>query len=237
VKIKGAENVIGVLSGKGGVGKSTTTVLLAHALKDAGYKVGIIDADISDSSIPLLLGQSDDDMYTYCMSIDSDAVPAVINDVHVVSMGILNDDESVPIIWEPEQIEIFTKHILENNIWDVDYLLIDFPPGSGTVNQTIIQNLEDIRYLFVTQAHEVDRLGVLKSINLVKHFDGNIIGIVENRVDGKGGLVMKKLTYETDVNVVGEIPELSLDGDVIDYDALFMKFPAFMNSVVLAVMD
>ena len=233
--IQGATKVIGVLAGKGGAGKSTVTVLLAHALKEAGYKVGILDSDICGSSIPLLLGDHADDVYTYCGAIGSRALPAQKNGIQVVSMAILNEDEGVPLIWDPEQVMIFTKQALENNEWDVDYLLIDFPPGSEVVNQTIIQYLENIQYLFVAQAQEVVRHDVLKSINLVKYFKGNILGMIENRATGDPREVIQDLVKETGVKLIDRIPELPLDGSMIQYAPILKEYPGFMDTIIAEV--
>lgn len=229
MKIKGAKNIIGIISGKGGSGKSTVTTLLARALQKEGLKVGVLDADITGSSIPLLMGETDEIMM--CYDAKSDITPAMMGGIQVVSMALISTDESVPIIWDSSYADEIMIQTINDVGWEVDYLLIDLPPGSGSLNQTIIRDVEDVRYLFVAISQEIVRHDVLKSISMVNHFGGDIIGMVENFADG-GNDVIFKIVDETSVKLVGRIPTLPLDGSMIRYDTLSGDF---MDSITKAV--
>jgi len=230
MKINGAKRVIIVSSGKGGAGKSTITVLLAHALKNAGYSVGILDCDITGSSIPLLLGEVDED--TYCLTADSNIVPAKINGFQVMSMALLSTDESIPLLWESDYISHIISQTFSDIEWDVDILLFDVPPGSGIINRRIVNDVENARYVFVSISQEIVRHDVIKSINMIKYFGGDIIGMIENFAVENND-VIKKIENETGVHLIGKIPELPLTGDKIDYDSLNTEF---MDDIVKAVL-
>ena len=229
MKIKGAKNVLAIISGKGGSGKSTITTLLARALQKKGYSVGILDADMTGSSIPLLLGNVEKIMM--CYSSTSDITPAVVGGTDVVSMALINNDESVPIIWDSAYTDEMMMQTIKDVLWDVDYLLIDLPPGSGSLNQTIIKNIEDAKYVFVAISQNVVMHDVIKSINMVKHFKGDILGMIENFADG-GNEVLFNVSDKTGVKLIGRIPTLPLDGDKIEYDSLRTDF---MDDIVKAV--
>lgn len=229
MKINGARNVIAVISGKGGSGKSTITTLLAHALKDAGYSVGILDADITGSSIPLLLGDVDNEMY--CLDAKSSITPAMIDGFQVVSMSLISTDESVPILWDALYTDDIMMQTIRDVKYDVDYLLVDLPPGTGSLNQTIVKEVENVKYLFVTKNEEVVRHDVVKSINMIRYFEGEIIGMIENFATNDNNVVAKTVV-ETDVKLVGKIPTLSLDGSKIKYRHYYTNF---MNEIVEAI--
>lgn len=230
MKINGAKNVISVISGKGGSGKSTITTLLARALQKEGYSVGVLDADITGSSIPLLMGEVDSTMI--CYDAKSNITPAKMGGIQVVSMAIVNKDESVPIIWDSAYTDDIMFQTIKDVTWDVDYLLIDLPPGSGSLNQTIIKEVDDAKYLFVAISQEIVRHDVLKSVSMVKYFEGDIVGMVENFANGNNE-VISKIVDETGVKLVGRIPTLDLDGDVIEYDKMKTYF---MSDIVMAVL-
>jgi len=230
MKINGARNAIAIISGKGGSGKSTITTLLAHALKNAGYSVGILDADITGSSIPLLLGDVDTEMY--CLNAKSSITPATINGFQVVSMSLITTDESVPILWDAAYTDEIMLQTIRDVAFDVDYLIIDLPPGTGSLNQTIIKDVEGIRYIFVTKNEEIVRIDVLKSISMVKYFDGEIVGMIENFADDFDRNVVDKVVVETDVKLIGKVPTLALDGSKIEY---YQLENGFMNEIVEAV--
>ena len=229
MKIRGAKNVIAIISGKGGSGKSTITTLLARALQKEGKKVGIIDADMTGSSIPLLMGKVDETMM--CYDAKSNITPAMMGGIQVVSMALISTDESVPIIWDAGYTDEMMLQTIRDVEWNVEYLLIDLPPGSGSLNQTIIKEVEDAKYLFIAISQEIVRHDVLKAISMVKYFEGDIIGMVENFADGDNEVIFK-ISDETRVKLVGRIPTLPLTGDRIEYDTLNN---GFMDDIVKAV--
>ena len=230
MKIQGAKNVIVVLSGKGGSGKSTITTLLARAMQKGGMKVGVLDADITGSSIPLLMGELDDIMM--CYDAKSNITPAMMGGVQVVSMALISVDESIPILWDALYTDEIMLQTIRDVEWDVDYLLIDLPPGSGSLNQTIIKDVEDAKYLFIAISQEIVRHDVLKSISMVRHFDGDIIGMVENFANGENE-IMFKIVDETGVKLVGRVPTLPLDGSKIEYGSFDN---GFMDNIIKAVL-
>lgn len=230
MKIQGAKNVIVVLSGKGGSGKSTITTLLARAMQKRGMKVGVLDADITGSSIPLLMGELDDIMM--CYDAKSNITPAMMGGVQVVSMALISVDESIPILWDAFYTDEIMLQTIRDVEWDVDYLLIDLPPGSGSLNQTIIKDVDDAKYLFIAISQEIVRHDVLKSISMVRHFDGNIIGMVENFANGENEVIFK-IVDETGVKLVGRVPTLPLDGSKIEYGSLNN---GFMDDIIKAVL-
>ena len=229
MKIRGAKNVIAIISGKGGSGKSTITTLLARALQKEGKKVGIIDADMTGSSIPLLMGKVDETMM--CYDAKSNITPAMMGGIQVVSMALISTDESVPIIWDAGYTDEMMLQTIRDVEWNVEYLLIDLPPGSGSLNQTIIKEVEDAKYLFIAISQEIVRHDVLKAISMVKYFEGDIIGMVENFADGDNEVIFK-ISDETRVKLVGRIPTLPLTGDRIEYDTLNN---GFMDDIIKAV--
>lgn len=230
MKIQGAMNILVVLSGKGGSGKSTITTLLARALQKKGYSVGILDADITGSSIPLLVGDLGTTMQ--CYDAKSNITPAMMGGIQVASMSLLNNDESIPILWDAIYTDDIMTQILTDVEWAVDYLLIDLPPGSGSLNQTIIKNIEDAKYVFVAISQKVVMNDVIKSISMVKHFKGDIIGMIENFADGDNEILFN-VSDKTGVKLIGRIPTLPLDGDKIEYDELNNDF---MSDIVKAVL-
>ena len=230
VKIKGAKNTIVVLSGKGGSGKSTITTLLARALQKGGLKIGVLDADVTGSSIPLLMGEVDEIMM--CYDAASNITPAMMGGIQVVSMSLINNDESVPIIWDSAYTDEIMLQTIRDVEWDVDTLLIDLPPGSGSLNQTVIKEVEDAKYLFVAISQKVVMNDVMKSISMIKYFEGDIIGMVENFADGNNDLLFE-ISDRMGVKVVGRVPTLPIDGDKIEYDKLNTDF---MDDVIKAVL-
>jgi len=230
MKINGAKRIIVCSSGKGGVGKSTFTVLLAHAFRSVGKTVSILDADITGSSIPLLLGSVDNNMY--CNSIASGIVPADMNGFGVVSMALVNQDESAPILWESDYIAGIMSQILEDVTWNADILLIDVPPGSGTINRMIVQDVDNAEYLFITKSEEVVRHDVIKFINMVKYYGGDIVGIIENFATDNTA-VTQKMMDEADVCLIGRVPVLELSGSMIMYDDMDT---GFMDDIVEAIL-
>jgi len=171
------KHVIGVMSGKGGVGKSTVSVLLARALKDLGYSVGILDADITGPSIPRLLGIRN----TQLMQNEMGIIPAEADGISVMSLNFLLSDERQPVIWRGPIISGTVKQFWEEVFWgELDYLIIDLPPGTGDVALTVMQSIPLSGMVMVTVPQDMVSMIVAKAVNMVKQMGTKLIGAVQN---------------------------------------------------------
>lgn len=146
------KKVIGVVSGKGGVGKSFVTASLACAMKQAGYKVGIMDADITGPSIPKMLG-----VHGQVVGTEEGMIPLEAeNGIKVMSVNLLLDNEEDPVIWRGPVIAGVVKQFWNETVWgDVDYLFVDMPPGTGDVPLTVFQSLPVDGIVIVTSPQEL----------------------------------------------------------------------------------
>lgn len=169
------KNIIAVASGKGGVGKSTITVNLAYALKNAGYSVGVIDADVYGFSIPRMMG-----VQTLPTVIDETMIPVIKDGIKVMSMGFFVEEDQA-VIWRGPMLHKAIVQFLTQTFWDkLDFLLIDLPPGTGDVTLSISQTVKESQLLVVTTpqpaaANVAQRVG-----ELAKKANFTILGVVEN---------------------------------------------------------
>lgn len=171
------KHVIGVISGKGGVGKSTVSVLLAKSLRNLGYSVGILDADITGPSIPRLLGIRDAKLMQNEMGI----IPAEAESISVMSLNLLLSDERQPVIWRGPIISGTVKQFWEDVFWgELDYLIIDMPPGTGDVALTVMQSIPLSGMVIVTVPQDMVSMIVAKAVNMVKQLNIKLIGAVQN---------------------------------------------------------
>jgi Mrp family chromosome partitioning ATPase len=172
------KKVIGVMSGKGGVGKSTISALVARELKSRGFSVGIMDADITGPSIPRLLGVKD----KKCDQNELGILPVQSEDgISVMSINLLLQDEQQPVIWRGPLVAGTVKQFWEEVFWgDLDYLIIDMPPGTGDVALTVMQSIPLSGMLIVTVPQDMVSMIVAKAVNMVKELDIKLIGAVEN---------------------------------------------------------
>ena len=171
------KKVIGVVSGKGGVGKSFVTSSLASAMKKAGYKVGILDADITGPSIPKMFG-----VHGQVYGTDDGMVPMVAEDgTKIISINLLLDDEEAPVIWRGPVIAGVVKQFWNETVWgDVDYLFVDMPPGTGDVPLTVFQSLPVDGIVIVTSPQELVQMIVKKAFNMANMMHIPVLGVVEN---------------------------------------------------------
>ena len=176
-QLSNIKNVIVVMSGKGGVGKSSFSSLIAIALNKKGYKVGILDGDITGPSIPKLFGQHGNPQMSefgaYPMKSE--------NGISVMSMNLLlpNDDE--PVVWRGPVISGVIKQFWEEVIWgEIDYLVVDLPPGTGDATLTILQNLPVNGVYMVTSPQDLANMIVRKGIKMVEMMNIPVLGIAEN---------------------------------------------------------
>ena len=171
------KHVIGVVSGKGGVGKSMVTASLANQKAKEGYKVGILDADITGPSIPKMYGLKGP------ANVDDKGVyPAVAaNGVKVMSINLLLPGEEEPVIWRGPVIAGVVKQFWNETVWgDVDYLFVDMPPGTGDVPLTVFQSLPVDGIVIVTSPQELVQMIVKKAYNMAEMMHVPVLGLVEN---------------------------------------------------------
>lgn len=172
------KKVIGIVSGKGGVGKSMTTSLMAVGMNRAGYKVGIMDADITGPSIPKGFGLHEQLFGTK----EGLIVPAMTNrGIDVVSINLLLDTETTPVIWRGPVLGNVIKQFWGETLWqDIDYMFVDMPPGTGDVPLTVFQSIPLDGIIIVASPQELVGMIVGKAVNMAKMMDVPILGLVEN---------------------------------------------------------
>ena len=171
------KHVIGVVSGKGGVGKSFVTSSLAVQMAKAGYKVGILDADITGPSIPKMFGAhgqlvgDEKGMYPY----------ETKEGIKIVSINLLMEDEEAPVVWRGPVIAGAVKQFWNEAVWgDVDYMFVDMPPGTGDVPLTVFQSLPVDGIVVVASPQELVSMIVAKAVNMAEMMKVPMLGIVEN---------------------------------------------------------
>ena len=171
------KKVIGVVSGKGGVGKSMVTASLARLMKEEGYEVGILDADITGPSIPKMYG-----IHERAVGNELGMYPAVAQDgTRIMSVNLLLDTEDTPVIWRGPIIAGVVKQFWQEVLWgDLDYLFVDMPPGTGDVPLTVFQSLPVDGIVIVTSPQDLVQMIVKKAFNMARAMNIPVLGIVEN---------------------------------------------------------
>ena len=171
------KKVIAVVSGKGGVGKSTVTSLLAVEMAKRGKRVGVLDADITGPSAPTAFG------VTECAAATEDGIyPAVTkNGIQVMSINLLLDNNTDPVVWRGPVIAGAVKQFWTDVIWeDVDYLFVDMPPGTGDVPLTVFQSLPVDGIVIVTSPQDLVSMIVAKAVKMAQMMHVPVVGFVEN---------------------------------------------------------
>ena len=232
------KRVIGIISGKGGVGKSLVTASLARMMKEKGYNVGILDADITGPSIPKMYG-----IHEMATGSEQGIFPCIAkDDTRIMSVNLLLEDEDAPVIWRGPIIAGVVKQFWTDVIWDdLDYLFVDMPPGTGEVPLTVFQSVPLDGIVVVATPQDLVGMIVEKAVNMAKMMNIPILGIVENmsyikcpdcgkeisifgesHIDGiaekyqipvLGKLpIDPKLTKACDEGLIEDVEELYLDG-------------------------
>ena len=177
-KASRVKHVIGIVSGKGGVGKSLVTSMLAVLLKREGYKVGILDADITGPSIPKAFGLHNVEVFG-----DENGMipPRTKTGIDMISVNLLlGNDETKPVIWRGAMIAGTVQQFWTETIWDVDVLLVDCPPGTGDVPLTVFQSLPLDGVVIVSSPQDLVSMIVSKAANMAKMMNVPVLGLVEN---------------------------------------------------------
>lgn len=222
--MKGVKNIIAVASGKGGVGKSTTAANLALALAAEGAKVGLLDADIYGPSQTMMMGLTGAELST---PDDKHLEPPVAHGVQVMSIGFMSDPEQ-PMVWRGPMITQAMQQLLYDTLWDdVDYLVIDLPPGTGDIQLTLCQKVPVTGAVIVTTPQDIALLDARKGLKMFEKVGVPIFGLVENMsmhicsncghteaIFGEGGAARMAGDYGLDV--LGQLPldlSIRLGGD------------------------
>ncbi len=171
------KKVIGVISGKGGVGKSMVTASLARLMREQGYSVGILDADITGPSIPKMYG-----VHEHAVGTEAGMFPCIAKDeTRIMSVNLLLDSEDTPVIWRGPIIAGVVKQFWEEVLWgDLDYLFVDMPPGTGDVPLTVFQSLPLDGVVIVTSPQDLVQMIVKKAYHMAEAMNIPVLGIVEN---------------------------------------------------------
>ena len=232
-KDSSVKKVIGVVSGKGGVGKSLTTSLLASFAHKQGLSVGIMDADITGPSIPKMFG------VTERMSGDENGINTVLSPsgIQMVSMNLLLDEENAPVIWRGMVISGTVMQFWTDVIWkDVDLLFIDMPPGTGDVPLTVFQSIPLAGIVIVTTPQDLVKMVVEKAVNMARIMNVPVLGLVENmsylscpdcgkQIEVFGQSKAKWIAAEYGIPAIARMPldptiaKLADGGRIEDYDA------------------
>ena len=211
--LPGVRNIIAVASGKGGVGKSTVCVNLALALKERGARVGLLDADVYGPSLHILLGVRDRPGPGKNKEIN----PVTKDGLRLMSLGFLTDSNT-PVIWRGPIVMGVVKKFLQDVEWgELDYLMIDMPPGTGDAQLTLVQTVPLTSAIIVTTPSELALVDAEKGLRMFEQVNAPVMGIIENMstfvcphcgkatpiFDSEGG---KKIHKRTKAAVLGEIP-------------------------------
>jgi ATP-binding protein involved in chromosome partitioning len=205
--------VIAVTSGKGGVGKSTVSINLALALRDIGFKVGLLDADVYGPSIPTAFGLEG----TILQIKDEKIIPIEKFGLKLVSIGFMLPEVDTPLIWRGPMLHKAINEMVNQVEWDqLDYLVVDLPPGTGDAILSLNNSVKVDGAIVVSTSQKVAAADVMKNINMLKTLSIPIIGIVENMsyvecksgermyLWGKGGVLNLAQKYE--LEFLGELP-------------------------------
>ncbi len=180
-KLSSIKHKIGVYSAKGGVGKTTIAVNIAYALSSKGFKVGLLDADIDCPNMALFLGIEEHSNQSGTI------LPMEKHGVKVVSTAMFADSATQPIIWRGPIINKMLGEFFENTAWgDLDYLVIDLPPGTSDAPLTIMQLLDLDGILLVTTPQRIASINTVRSGKMAKKLSVAVLGVIENMSDGSG---------------------------------------------------
>ena len=245
--LNNVKKIIGVMSGKGGVGKSSISVVIAKQLKALGYSVGVLDADITGPSVPRLLGVENKKV----MMAENAMYPVKTSDgIKVMSINLLMENEEDPVLWRGPIISGMVKQFWTDVLWEeLDYLVIDMPPGTGDVALTVMQSIPIDGVVMVSVPQDLVSMIVSKAVNMVKKMDINLLGVIENMsyiTCAKCGDKMKlfngdnteKFLKDMNLKLLGELPMLNSINNLGQYDnahideSLELIFDPIVNNII-----
>lgn len=218
------KNVIGVVSGKGGVGKSFVTAMLAVLMRRKGYKIGILDADITGPSIPRMFG-----IKKKATANELGIIPEQTdNNIKLMSVNLLLPQEDAPVIWRGPMLSNTVKQFWTEVIWEeLDYLFIDMPPGTGDVPLTIFQSIPLDGIVIVSSPQDLVSMIVKKAYHMATQMDIPVLGLVENmsyvncpdcgkEIKLFGESKLDEISNEIGVDILGRIPIDSKIAKLVD---------------------
>lgn len=237
------KHVIGVVSGKGGVGKSFVTASLANRMAHKGFRVGILDADITGPSIPKMYG-----MKGAAQADDNGIYPMLAqNDIKVISVNLMLPTEETPVIWRGPILANMVKQFWTDVIWgDLDYLFVDMPPGTGDVPLTAFQSLPLDGVVIVTSPQDLVRMIVKKAYNMADMMNVPVLGLVENysfvkcpdcgkEIKVFGESHIDDIAAELGVPVLGKMPidpEFASKADAGEFHQILNEYVAAADAVL-----
>jgi Mrp family chromosome partitioning ATPase len=245
--LNNVKNLIGIMSGKGGVGKSTVSAMVALELNKRGFKVGIMDADITGPSIPRLLGISDET----ATKDENNLYPVeTSNGIKVMSMNLLMGEETQPVIWRGPVIAGVVQQFWTDVAWgELDFLLVDMPPGTGDVALTVMQSLPVTGVVMVATPQSMVSMIVAKAVNMAKTMKIKVIGVVENmtyiecpgcskRIELYGKNAAQNAAEKVGAKLLGELPmntqlmELTETGSLESYSKEGNDFSKIADNIL-----
>ena len=240
--LRKVKNIVGIFSAKGGVGKSAISLQIALALRDKGFSVGLVDADIYGPSQPIMLGSSAGELK---LSKAQVIEPLTKEGIKLISMGLISG-ENMPVIWRGPMVSGAVMQLLSQTDWgELDYLIVDTPPGTGDVQLTLLQRIPLTSSIVVTTPQKVSISDCKKGIEMIKKLDKPITGLIENMswfkpddqdkkyfLFGKGG--GKKLSEEYSIDLLAQLPlvEISEDSNIQNHPLLKMEFDNIADKLV-----
>ena len=243
--LRRVKNIIGIFSAKGGVGKSAISLQTALALKDKGFKVGLVDADIYGPSQPVMLNAKPGDLK---LTKEQIIEPLVKEDIKFISMGLISD-EKMPVIWRGPMVSGAVMQLLSQTDWgNLDYLIVDTPPGTGDVQLTLLQRIPLTSSVIVTTPQEVSISDCKKGIEMINKLGLPISGLIENMswfqpdkegrkyyLFGKDG--GKKLADEYSLDLLGQLPliELKENKNLMENEVLKIEFSSIADKLEKSV--
>ena len=230
------------VAGKGGVGKSFVTASLANRMAQKGYKVGILDADITGPSIPKMYG-----LKGPCMIENEDNVLPLITDngIKVMSVNLLLPNEEDPVVWRGPVLANMVKQFWSDVIWgELDYLLVDMPPGTGDVPLTVFQSLPVDGIYIISSPQDLVRMIVTKAVNMANMMNVPILGIIENysylecpdcgkKISVFGESHIDEIGASLGIDVVGKVPISPMFAEAADAG----KFADVDNTFIAAAVE
>ncbi|MGN0357285.1 MAG: P-loop NTPase [Blautia sp.] len=227
------KHVVGIVSGKGGVGKSSVTSMVAVELQRQGYKVGILDADVTGPSIPQIFG-----MHTVAKSGNGKGIEPVetLSGIKMMSVNVLLEAEDTPVVWRGPVITGVVKQFWTDVLWrELDYLLVDMPPGTGDVALTVFQSLPVDGIIMVTSPQTLVGMIVKKACKMADKLNVPILGLIENysyivcsdcgkKMPVFGKSRVEAFAEDSNLRVLAKLPvdeklaEAGDEGTIEDYD-------------------
>ena len=237
------KKVIGVVSGKGGVGKSMVTASLARLMRAQGYSVGILDADITGPSIPKMYG-----VHEHAVGTEQGMFPCIAKDeTRIMSVNLLLDSEDTPVIWRGPIIAGVVKQFWEEVLWgDLDYLFVDMPPGTGDVPLTVFQSLPLDGVVIVTSPQDLVQMIVKKAYHMAQAMNIPVLGIVENysylacpdcgkKINVFGESHIEDVAAELGVKVLGKMPIDPVLAEMVEAERFYEVNNEYLKDAFVAL--